>query len=71
VRFIAANLHPDHDTIAVFQRSNKAAFEAAFLQVLPLTRESGLLRLPLQCFGRPLTMAARERGQALTRNRHI
>ena len=45
VRFVAANLHPDHDTIAVFRRLNKAAFEAAFLQVLLLARESGLLRL--------------------------
>jgi transposase len=45
VRFVAANLHPDHDTIAAFRRLNKAAFEAAFLQVLLLARESGLLRL--------------------------
>ena len=45
VRFVAANLHPDHDTIAVFRRSNKATFEAAFLQVLLLSRESGLLHL--------------------------
>jgi transposase len=44
-RYIAANTHPDHDTIAVFRRTNKAAFEAAFLQVLLLARESGLLRL--------------------------
>ena len=45
VRFVAANLHPDHDTIAVFRRNNKAAFEAAFVQVLLLARESGLLRV--------------------------
>jgi transposase len=45
VRYVAANLHPDHDTIAAFRRDNKAAFEAAFLQVLLLARESGLLRL--------------------------
>jgi transposase len=45
VRFVAANLHPDHDTIAVFRRINKTAFEAAFLQVLLLARESGLLHL--------------------------
>jgi transposase len=45
VRFVAANLHPDHDTIATFRRINKAAFEAAFLQVLLLARESGLLAL--------------------------
>ena len=47
VRFVAANLHPDHDTIAAFRRANKAAF----LQVLLLARESGLLRLALQCQG--------------------
>lgn len=45
VRFVAANLHPDHDTIATFRRSNKTAIEAAFLHVLLLARESGLLRL--------------------------
>jgi transposase len=44
-RYVAANLHPDHDTIAAFRRANRAAFEAAFLQVLLLARESGLLRL--------------------------
>jgi transposase len=44
-RFIAANTHPDHDTIAAFRRANKTAFEAAFLQVLLLARASGLLRL--------------------------
>jgi transposase len=44
-RFIAANTHPDHDTIARFRRANKAAFEAAFLDVLLLARESGLLKL--------------------------
>jgi transposase len=45
VRFVAANTHPDHDTIAVFRRTNKTAFEAAFLHVLLLARESGLLRV--------------------------
>lgn len=45
VRYVAANLHPDHDTIAAFRRANRAAFEAAFLQVLLLAKESGLLRL--------------------------
>jgi hypothetical protein len=45
VRFVAANLHPDHDTIAVFRRINKTAFEAAFAQVLRLAHASSLLRL--------------------------
>jgi transposase len=45
VRFVAANTHPDHDTIATFRRSNTKAIEAAFLQVLLLAKEAGLLRL--------------------------
>jgi hypothetical protein len=45
VRFIAANSHPDHDTLAFFRRTNKEAFEAAFLEVLLLARETGLLKL--------------------------
>jgi transposase len=45
VRSVAANLHPDHDTIATVRRANRAAFAAALLQVLLLARESGLLRL--------------------------
>ena len=44
-RFITANTHPDHDTIATFRRTNKAAFEAAFLDVLLLARETGILKL--------------------------
>jgi transposase len=42
VRCAAANLRPDHDTIATFRRVSRAGFEAAFLQVLLLARESGL-----------------------------
>jgi hypothetical protein len=45
VRFVAADQHPDHDTIATFRRENAQAFEAAFLQVLLMARESGLLKL--------------------------
>jgi transposase len=44
-RFIAANTHPDHDTIAAFRRTNKAAFEAAFVDLLLLARETGVLKL--------------------------
>lgn len=44
MNFVAANTHPDHDTIAAFRRTNKPAFEAAFLRVLLLARESGLVR---------------------------
>ena len=34
VRFVAANSHPDHDTIATFRRDNLAAVGESFLQVL-------------------------------------
>ena len=45
VRFIAANSHPDHDTIATFRRENQEAIGRAFAEVLLLAREVGLLRL--------------------------
>lgn len=45
VRFIAANQHPDHDTIATFRRRNTDAFTAAFEQVLMLASEAGLLKV--------------------------
>ncbi len=45
VRYVAANTHPDHDTVASFRCANKAAFEAAFLQVLLMAKETGLLKV--------------------------
>ena len=45
VRFVAANRHPDHDTIARFRRENFAAVSESFLQVLLLARELELLRV--------------------------
>lgn len=45
VRFIGANSHPDHDTIAKFRRDNATAIEAAFTQVLLLAGELGLLKV--------------------------
>lgn len=45
VRFVTANTHPDHDTIAAFRRQNRVAFEAAFLDVLLMARQAGLLRV--------------------------
>jgi len=44
-RFIAANKHPDHDTIAVFRRRFLPQIEALFVQVLGVAREMGVLRL--------------------------
>ena len=47
VRFVAANRHPDHDTIARFRRENFAAVSETFLQVLLLAKELKLLRVGL------------------------
>jgi transposase len=44
-RFIAANDHPDHDTIATFRRRFLKEIEALFVRVLQLAREMGLLKL--------------------------
>ena len=44
-RFIAANDHPDHDTIATFRRRFLREIEGLFVQVLMLAREAGVLKL--------------------------
>jgi transposase len=44
-RFIAANDHPDHDTIAAFRRRFLKEIEALFVQVLQLAREVGVLKM--------------------------
>jgi transposase len=44
-RFIAANDHPDHDTIATFRRRFLKEIEALFVKVLLLAREMGVLRM--------------------------
>src|SRR5271163_4367499 len=44
-RFIAANDHPDHDTIATFRRRFIKDIEALFVRVLEWAREMGLLRM--------------------------
>ena len=45
VRYVAANQHPDHDTIASFRRENFAAVSESFLQVLLLAKELKLLKV--------------------------
>jgi len=45
VRYLAANTHPDHDTIAKFRRENATLIRSVFVQLLRLAQASGLLRL--------------------------
>jgi transposase len=44
-RFIAANEHPDHDTIATFRRRFLKEIEGLFVQVLALAHEMGMLKM--------------------------
>ena len=44
-RFVAANQHPDHDTIANFRRRFLPQIEALFVQVLGVAREMGFLQM--------------------------
>ena len=44
-RFIAANDHPDHDTIATFRRRFLTDIETLFVKVLLLAREMGVLKI--------------------------
>src|SRR6202790_1317333 len=45
VRFIAANEHPDHDTIAAFRRRFLKQIGTLVVQVLGVAREMGVLKL--------------------------
>ena len=45
LRFVAANQHPDHDTIAAFRRRFLKQIEALFVQVLMLACEMGVLKM--------------------------
>jgi hypothetical protein len=44
-RYIAANDHPDHDTIAMFRRRFLEEIEGLFVRVLLLAREMGVLKM--------------------------
>lgn len=44
-RYLAANTHPDHDTLATFRRRFLPELERLFTQVLVLAREMKLLKL--------------------------
>ena len=44
-RFIAANDHPDHDTVAEFRRRFLEEIKELFVQILQLAKESGMLKL--------------------------
>lgn len=44
-RFIAGNMHPDHDTIAHFRRQNLGELQELFVQLLLIAHTMGVLKL--------------------------
>jgi transposase len=44
-RYLAANQHPDHDTLAHFRRQHLEALASLFLQALRLCQKAGLVKL--------------------------
>jgi transposase len=44
-RVLAANQHPDHDSIATFRKRHLGALAGLFLQVLKLAQKAGLVKL--------------------------
>lgn len=44
-RFLSADQHPDHDTIASFRARHTGAIDGVFLQVLKLCQAAGLVKL--------------------------
>jgi transposase len=44
-RFIAGDLHPDHDTLATFRQTFLPTLKDLFVQVLLLAQEAGVLKL--------------------------
>jgi transposase len=65
-RFIAANQHPDHDTIAAFRRRFLPRIAALFVQALLLAREMGLLQLGTVAFDGTKMHANASRHRALS-----
>ena len=65
-RYIAANTHPDHDTLATFRRRFLDELGALFVQVLALAQEMKLLKLGNVCLDGTKIHADASRHSALS-----
>jgi hypothetical protein len=65
-RFIAANEHPDHDTIATFRRRFLKQIGALFVQVRGVAREMGVLKLGTVALDGTKVHASASRHRALS-----
>jgi len=44
-RYIAANTHPDHDTVATFRKRFLPQLQSLFVQILIIAKETGMLKV--------------------------
>jgi transposase len=65
-RFIAANSHPDHDTLATFRRRFLDELAGLFVQVLEMAQEMKLLKLGTVCLDGTKIHASASRHSALS-----
>src|SRR3989440_2680803 len=68
-RFIAGNLHPDHDTLATFRRTFLPELKDLFVQVLLLAQEAGVLKLGPRSLGGSRVDAAASKRKAASYSR--
>jgi transposase len=65
-RYLAANQHPDHDTIAAFRQEHLQELSALFSQVLQICREAKLVRMGLLAVDGTKIQANASRSQTRT-----
>jgi transposase len=68
-RFIAGNLHPDHDTLATFRRTFLPELKDLFVQVLLLAQEAGVFKLGTVSLDGSKIHADASKHQAVSYNR--
>jgi transposase len=69
VRYLTADMHPDHDTICAFRRNNLEAIGSAFVDVLELGRELRVLQLGMVSTDGTLMKASASKDKNLTYER--
>ena len=67
LRYLCANLHPDHDTICTFRRQNRALLKAVFNRVLKLASAMGLLAVGTVCLDGTKLLANAAKRRTLSR----
>lgn len=65
-RYICANTHPDHDTIATFRKRFLPQLKALFVQILLIAREMGVLQVGRVCLDGTKVKANASKHRALS-----